>query len=100
MSQIDREDVEYIAALAQLTIDDATKEQLVAELADILNYIEQLNEVDTSEIEPMMHVLEVANVLRDDAVQPSLDAEEVFKNAPKSDGSHFLVPRILDGGDA
>lgn len=98
MSNITRKDVDYIAGLAHLTISDETKDRLVGELASILDYIEQLKELDTSDVEPMMHVLEVSNVLRDDVVQPSLDREEVFKNAPKTDGEHFLVPRILDGG--
>ena len=100
MSKITKDDVDYIAGLAHLTIDDATKERLVGELASILDYIDQLSELDTSDVEPMMHVLEVSNVLRDDVAKPSLDRDETFKNAPKTDGEHFLVPRILDGGGA
>lgn len=96
MSHITRADVEYVAGLAQLTLDDATKDQFVGELAAIIDYMDQLNEVDTSGVEPMMHVVEVSNVFREDAVRPSLPREAALANAPKSDGEHFIVPRILD----
>jgi aspartyl-tRNA(Asn)/glutamyl-tRNA(Gln) amidotransferase subunit C len=95
MSKISKDDVNYIAALAQLTIDDATNKRLQGELSAIVDYMDQLNSVDTSSVEPMMHVLEVSNVFRDDEVQPSLPRETALANAPKTDGEHFLVPRIL-----
>jgi len=96
MATITKADVEYVAELAQLDLDDETKERLVGELASILDHINQLNEVDTAEIEPMMHVLEVANVYREDAKRPSLPRDVALQNAPKTDGEHFIVPRILE----
>jgi len=96
MSKITRSDVEYVARLAHLSPDDATKEQLVAELGDILAYMDQLNEVDTSDVEPVTHVLEMTNVYREDEVGESLDRATALGNAPKSDGEYFLVPQILD----
>lgn len=96
MSKITTEDVEYVAGLAQLILDDDSKERLVHEMGDILNYMDTLNELDTDDIEPMMHVLDLANVYREDVVTESLSHEEVFKNAPKHEGDYFLVPRILD----
>jgi aspartyl-tRNA(Asn)/glutamyl-tRNA(Gln) amidotransferase subunit C len=65
-------------------------------LGDILAYMEKLNELDTSNVEPMMHALPMTNVFREDEVQPSLDREAALMNAPKTDGEYFLVPRILD----
>ncbi|MBI4557056.1 MAG: Asp-tRNA(Asn)/Glu-tRNA(Gln) amidotransferase subunit GatC [Candidatus Hydrogenedentes bacterium] len=96
MTKITKADVEYVAALAQLSLDEVTKERLVGELSDILSYMDKLNELDTRDIEPMMHVLPMTNVYRDDVVGPSLDRETALMNAPKTDGEYFLVPRILD----
>ena len=96
MGKITRADVDYVAGLAHLALDDATKQRLVAELDAILGYIDKLNELDTSDVEPMMHVLAITNVYRADAVQPSLPRERALMNAPKSDGEYFLVPRILE----
>ncbi|MCP4641084.1 MAG: Asp-tRNA(Asn)/Glu-tRNA(Gln) amidotransferase subunit GatC [bacterium] len=96
MAKIGRKDVEYVANLAQLTLDDETKERLVGQLSDILGYMDKLDELDTSDIEPTMHVLEMANVFRDDEVAPSLDRDAALANAPKHDGEYFLVPKILD----
>ncbi|MBI5092005.1 MAG: Asp-tRNA(Asn)/Glu-tRNA(Gln) amidotransferase subunit GatC [Candidatus Hydrogenedentes bacterium] len=96
MAKITKEDVEYVAGLAQLSLDEAARERLVGEMSNILSYMDKLNELDTSGIEPMMHVLDISNVYRDDVVGPSLDRETALMNAPKSDGEYFLVPRILD----
>ena len=96
MAKITKRDVEYVAALAQLSPDEQTKERLVREMDEILAYMEKLNELDTSDIEPTMHALAMTNVFRDDKVRPSLDREETLRNAPKTDGAYFLVPRILD----
>jgi aspartyl-tRNA(Asn)/glutamyl-tRNA(Gln) amidotransferase subunit C len=96
MTKIEKRDVEYVADLAKLTLDEAAKERLVGELGEILAYMDKLNELDTSNVEPTMYALEMTNVFRDDDVRPSLDREIAFMNAPKSDGEYFLVPRILD----
>ncbi len=96
MARVTKEDVEYIANLAQLTLDDESKERLVNELSDILTYMDKLNELDTSDTEPMMHALQMTNVFREDVVEPSLDRDIALSNAPKHDGEFFLVPRILD----
>lgn len=96
MSEIARSDVEYVAALAQLRLDDAAADRLVGELGEILAYMDLLNELDTAEVEPMMHALEVVNVYRDDVTTPSLPREAALQNAPLTDGEYFLVPRILD----
>lgn len=96
MGKITREDVEYVAGLAQLSPDEATKERLVKEMGDILSYMDKLNELDTADIEPTLHALAMTNVFRDDVTAASLDRETALKNAPKSDGTYFLVPRILE----
>lgn len=96
MSKITKQDVEYVAGLAQLRLDEATKERLVQELGEILGYMDKLDELDTSSVEPMMHVLPMTNVYREDVVGKSLDRETALMNAPKTDGEYFLVPKILD----
>lgn len=88
--------MEYVAGLAHLTLDDETKARLVDELGAILGHIEQLNELDTTGVEPMMHALDVTNVMRDDTVVDEMDRETALMNAPATDGEYFLVPRILD----
>lgn len=96
MAKITTDDVEYVAGLAQLILNDDTKERLVQEMGNILSYMDKLNELDTSEIEPMLHVLDLQNVYREDVVGESLPREVALSNAPLEDGEYFLVPRILD----
>lgn len=99
MSQITVKDVEYVATLAQLELTDEEKTRLTRELSDILDHVEQLNTLDTENVEPMMHTLDIVNVLREDKVEPSLTREQALANAPNTDGEYFLVPKILDTGD-
>ncbi len=96
MAKITKKDVEYIAGLAHLTPDDATKESFVHELGKVLNYMDKLDELDISGIEPTMHALEMTNVYREDVTGESMTHEAALKNAPQSDEDYFLVPRILD----
>jgi len=97
VAKITQQDVEYVARLAHLAVDDAAKERLAGEMGDILGYMDKLNELNTDDIEPMMHAQEMTNVYRDDEVKPSLTREEALRNAPQTDGEYFLVPRILEG---
>lgn len=94
---ISREEVTYIAGLARLTLTDEEIELYAQQLSDILGYIEQLNELDVDNIEPMSHVLDIINVMREDKQLPSLTREEVMSNAPDHDGVHFKVPRVVKG---
>lgn len=99
MSKITKEDVAYVAALAQLRLDDAAQERLVREMGDILSYMDTLNALDTTDVEPMMHALEMTNVLREDVPGAPLLREEALKNAPVDNGAYFIVPKILEGED-
>lgn len=96
MSQITERDVEYIAGLAHLALDDASKQRLTRELGEILGYVAKLNELDTENVEPMMHALAMSNVFREDEVGPSLPHDTALRTAPAHDGNYFIVPRILD----
>ena len=96
MPEVTEQDVEYVAQLAQLDLSARRKTQLTQDLAKILGYIDKLNELDTRGVEPMLHVLDIVNVYREDELEASLDRDVALKNAPNSDGEYFLVPKILD----
>lgn len=89
------EQVEQIAQLAKLRFSDAEKEKMAEELTEILRYMEKLNELDTRNVEPLSHPLELANVLRPDRAEPSLAVEEALQNAPSRQGGFFKVPKVI-----
>jgi aspartyl-tRNA(Asn)/glutamyl-tRNA(Gln) amidotransferase subunit C len=93
---ITREDVEHVAELARLELTAAEKEQFIAQLNNILAYIEKLKELDTTDVEPTSHVIPISNVFRDDEVRPSLDRTKVLRNAPQESHFFFKVPRIIE----
>jgi aspartyl-tRNA(Asn)/glutamyl-tRNA(Gln) amidotransferase subunit C len=92
-----RSDVERIAALARLSVTDVEAERLAAELEAILAHVEQLSGLDTSEVEPTSHPIELATPLRDDLPEPPLDPELALANAPEREGSAFVVPKVIEG---
>jgi aspartyl-tRNA(Asn)/glutamyl-tRNA(Gln) amidotransferase subunit C len=93
---VNKNDVSYIANLAKLNIEKENVEKFTEEFNNIIDYINKLSEVNTENVEPTSHVLEMFNVLREDTVASSLDEEEVFKNAPNKEKGHFKVPRIVE----
>ncbi len=93
---ISNEQVQHIARLARLKLDPEEAERLKADLSGILGHFALLDELDTSTVEPMRHVVETHNVLRDDAVRPSLPQADALRNAPNHDGQHFLVPGVFE----
>lgn len=90
-----RADVEKVALLARLRLSGAELDTLTTELAQIVGYVDQLGEVDTDEVEPMAHAVEMHNVFADDVVRPSLPREQSLANAPQHDGQAYLVPPVL-----
>ena len=93
---LDAEKVRKVAVLARLTLSDAEVADYVTKLGNVLKYVDTLNEVDTEGVEPMVHAVELSNVFRADEVQPSLPRAAALQNAPKTDGTFFLVPQILE----
>lgn len=93
---INREDVKYIARLARLKLKEQEIDYFAGQLSNIIDYISQLNEIDTQGVEPTSHALSVQNVFRNDVVKPSLKIEDVLKNAPSKEESFFKVPRIIE----
>ena len=94
--KITMKEVEHVARLARLELTDEEKERMRAQLDSILTYIDKLNELDTSAVEPTSHVLPMMNIFRDDEVRPSLSQEEALANAPDRQDLFFRVPRILE----
>ena len=88
-------DVEHVAKLARLQFTDAEKEKFTHQLNDILAYMEKLNELDTSKVEPLSQVIELKNVFREDTVRPSSPREEILKNAPDKNEEFFKVPKVI-----
>lgn len=96
-NELTREEVRKVALLGRLKLSDAELEDYASKLGQILGYVEMLSELDTEEVEPLVHAIELSNVFRPDEVQPSLPREQALANAPKTDGRFFLVPQILGG---
>lgn len=92
---ISREEVLHIAKLARLSLSEEEITMYTHQLGDILNYVQKLNELNIDDVEPMKHVLDMVNVLREDKELPSLSREDVLKNAPEHDKEFFKVPRVL-----
>lgn len=93
---ISDETIEYVGILAKLELSDEEKEQAKKDMANMLDYIDTLNELDTSGIEPMSHVFPVNNVFREDVVTNGDDREEILANAPEAKEGAFVVPKTFD----
>lgn len=93
---ISDETIEYVGILAKLELSQEEKEQAKKDMEKMLDYIDTLNELDTSGIEPMSHVFPVQNVFREDVVTNGDDREEILRNAPESKNGAFVVPKTFD----
>lgn len=96
MEKITIKEVEHVANLARLEFNEEEKHKLAQQLAKILDYIDQLNKLDTTDVEPTSHVIPVKNVVRPDVVKPSLSKEEALSNAPSDVNGLFEVPKIIE----
>jgi aspartyl-tRNA(Asn)/glutamyl-tRNA(Gln) amidotransferase subunit C len=89
-------DVKYVAHLARIALTDDEREKFGAQLSNILGYIEKLNQLDVSGIEPTAHAVPLVNVFRPDEVRPSLPNAEALRNAPAGANGLFMVPKIVE----
>jgi aspartyl-tRNA(Asn)/glutamyl-tRNA(Gln) amidotransferase subunit C len=89
-------DIEKVAKLARLELSEDEKETFGNQMEQILTYMEQLNRLDTTGVEPTSHAIPIYNVFRDDEVKPSFPHEEVLAIAPDEGDGHFKVPRIIE----
>jgi aspartyl-tRNA(Asn)/glutamyl-tRNA(Gln) amidotransferase subunit C len=91
-------DISYVAYLARLQLTEAEAAQFSTQVKDILKYVEKLNELDVTNVEPTAHAVPLTNVLRKDEVQPSIESADVLRNAPQQARSLFIVPKIVEQG--
>lgn len=93
--EVNKETLNYLAKLSRLYLEEGEKDQLVTDLNNILALVEQLKEVDTSGIEPLIFINEADNELREDIVVHSTTQAEALSNSPLIDENYFLVPKVI-----
>ena len=94
---LDREQVHKVATLARLALTEEEKERFTTQLGSILDYFEQLNELDTENVLPTARAIDVSNVTRQDALDEWQEREAILECAPDRDGEFFKVPKIMNG---
>lgn len=93
--KITQAEVEHVARLARIALSPDELTVMTGQLDTILSYVEKLQELDTTTVEPTFHVLPITNAFREDQVEPSLPQAEALANGPEHNGETFQVPRIL-----
>ena len=94
--QIDRQLIDYLTTLSQLRLNEEEKQRAAEDLSKIVQYMNKLNEMDTADVEPMLHVFPMKNVFREDVCQPPGDRDALLANAPHQKDGYFKVPRTLE----
>ena len=95
--EVDNALIDKLAKLSSLEIEDSRKESLKEELGDIINFVENLNEIDVSHIEATFTTIEGGTPLREDVASQDLEvSEHILKHAPKSEDGYFIVPKIIE----
>jgi len=95
--KIDDATLDRIAELARLDVSDpAERTRLLADMQRVLDFVEKLNGVDTRGVEPLIHISEEQDVLREDIALPGLSKQEALMNAPVKDSDYFKVPKVVD----
>lgn len=93
---LSRDEVRHVAQLARLDFSEEEEARMAEEMSQILDYVDKLNELDTSGVPPMSHVLDVTNVYREDDIEARIDQEQALEPAPELDGAYFRVPKVVD----
>ncbi|MCU7548718.1 Asp-tRNA(Asn)/Glu-tRNA(Gln) amidotransferase subunit GatC [Chitinophagaceae bacterium LB-8] len=93
--QVDDALIEKLSKLSLLQFNEAEKEEIKSDLQKMIGFVDKLQELDTTGIEPLLHMSEEVNVLRDDIPGNMLTREEALKNAPHHDGQYFKVPKVI-----
>ncbi len=93
---IDKETVEKVAHLARLELAEDEKKTMIADMNKILGFMDKLNEIDTSGIEPLVYMTIEINTVREDVIKQEITHEEALLNAPKHDKDYFLVAKVIE----
>jgi aspartyl-tRNA(Asn)/glutamyl-tRNA(Gln) amidotransferase subunit C len=96
MPKLTLQQVEHVALLARLELTPEEKTKLTEDLNVILDHFEQLQKLDTTDVEPTSHAIPMQNVFRPDEVRPSLPRERILAEAPDARGEYFVVPRVVE----
>lgn len=94
--KVTKETIKHVADLARLNITETEREKLTAEMENIISYVDKLNELDTTDVQPMEHVIPMRNVLREDVVTGSFDREKLLKSAPSHEDGCYKVPKVVE----
>ena len=94
--KIARQEVEHVAVLARLALNETELDQVTDQMNQILGYVDKLNELDTDGITPTAHAVPVENAFREDIVRPSIGHDKALKNAPEAANNCFRVPKIIE----
>ncbi len=94
--KVTEQDIKTVASLSRLKINSAEVAEVQEKLDKFLTYVENLQSIDTAEIEPTTYALPLQNVFRADEIKPSLDREAALSNAPLKEDGYFKVPRVLE----
>lgn len=93
---VSEKEVRYVADLARLQLSEKEVESLAKDMTKILDYMELLSELDTTDVAPLEHVIELDSRLRPDEAKEPLNHEEALKNAPDADSDYFRVPKVIE----
>ncbi len=94
--KIDKELLHKIAHLSRLDFNEQDEQKMLHSMNSILDWVEQLNEVDTTQVMPLTHMSEETNTLREDIAKEPLSHERGLKNAPRKDSDYFRVPKVIE----
>lgn len=92
----DIQTIRKIAHLSRLELNEEKEQEMLQDLNKILNWVDQLRELDTENVEPLIHMSEEVNVMREDLAQNTVTHEAALRNAPKKDSDYFRVPKVLE----
>jgi len=92
---VDKNEILKIASLAKLKFSDEEIEKFTSQFNEILNYMDKLNEIDTENVQPLSHPLDINNVMREDELFNSIETKDALLNAPDKDEQYFKVPKVI-----
>jgi aspartyl-tRNA(Asn)/glutamyl-tRNA(Gln) amidotransferase subunit C len=93
--KIDLNTVDKIASLAKLEFNGSEKEEIAKDMNKMLDFVDKLQEVDTENVKPLIHITDEINVLREDVAKIEITQKEALKNAPKKDSTYFKIPKVI-----
>lgn len=94
--KIDKESLQKIAHLARLEMPESAEKEMMDSLNSVLTWMEELNEINTDNVKPLIHMSLEVNALREDEIIPNISREQGLKNAPKQNGEYFMVPKVIE----